>query len=180
MRKVWTAALIVLLAAAAPRAGLGDAMGSLGVAIRSLQIVAGISPGGPEAGMPFDVSGDGRVGISEAIHALNDAAGRFVGEAFITDRTGRRWDITHAVRVFGMNPDHFNFGLGLNAIPSVDDPTVVSSGDIRYPGAGETFPVYGVDHNGQRRAYPVADLSRHEVFNDVYPGTENRRVAVTY
>jgi hypothetical protein len=176
MRQVWTAALVVLLAAA-PWTGAAGASGGLGVAIRSLQAAADV---GTEENMPFDVSGDGRVGIAEAIHALNAAAGRFAGDHFITDRAGRRWDITHAVRVFDMNPGFFNFGLGLNAIPSVDDPEVIDSGDIRYPGAGETFPVYGVDHNGQRRAYPAADLSRREVFNDVYPGTQNRHVAVTY
>ena len=53
--------------------------------------------------------------------------------AIIIDRTGREWDVTHARDVYGMNPDYFNYGLGIGAIPSVDDPTVLEEGDPGYP-----------------------------------------------
>ncbi len=53
--------------------------------------------------------------------------------AIITDRTGRDWDVKHARDVYGMNPDYFNYGLGIGAIPSVDDPTVLEEGDSGYP-----------------------------------------------
>ncbi len=62
MKQVLTAALVLFLAATSPRPGFGEPTGGLGVAIRSLQVVAGVEPAGPEAGMPFDISGDGRVG----------------------------------------------------------------------------------------------------------------------
>jgi hypothetical protein len=100
--------------------------------------------------------------------------------AVIRDRTGRVWDVTHARDVYDMNPDDFNYGLGIGAITSVDDPTVLEEGDSGYPSADSRTQVFGVNHNGKQRAYSVSALSRHEVFNDVYPGESNRYVAVTY
>ena len=98
----------------------------------------------------------------------------------ITDRIGRVWDITHANNVYGMDPRYFNYGLGLGAIQSVDDPTVVKEGDSGYPVPNSNIQVFGVNHNGEQRAYSVSDLTRHEVFNDVYPGDSNQYLAVTY
>jgi hypothetical protein len=90
------------------------------------------------------------------------------------------WDVTHARDVYGMNPDYFNFGLGMDAIPSIDDPRVIEEGDPDYPEPDSRIQVFGVDHNGERRAYRVSTLSRHEVINDVFPGESNQYVAVTY
>ena len=100
--------------------------------------------------------------------------------AIIVDRTGREWDVTHARNVYGMNPDYFNYGLGVGAIPSVDDPTVLEEGDIGYPSVDSRTQVFGVDHNGEQRAYSVSSLTRHEVFNDVYPGGADQYLAVAY
>ena len=47
------------------------------------------------------------------------------GLAVITDRTGRDWDVTHARDVYGIKLDYFNFGLGIGAIASVDDPAIL-------------------------------------------------------
>ena len=98
----------------------------------------------------------------------------------ITDRTGREWDITHARDVYGMEPHYFNYGLGLGAIRSVDVPTVLKEGDSGYPDPGSNIQVFGVNHNGEQRAYSVGALNRHEVFNDVYPGESNQYLAITY
>jgi len=98
----------------------------------------------------------------------------------ITDRTGREWDVTHARDVYGMNPDYFKYGLGIGAIPSVDDPTVLEQGDSGYPNSDSRIPVFGVNHNGEQRAYSVTALSRHEVFNDIFPGESNQYLAVAY
>ena len=100
--------------------------------------------------------------------------------AVIRDRTGRLWDVTHARDVYDMNPDYFNYGLGIGAIPSVDDPTVLEEGDSGYPSSDSRTIVFGVNHNGEQRAYSLSALSRHEVFNDVYPGESNQYVSVTY
>jgi ABC-type Fe3+-hydroxamate transport system substrate-binding protein len=100
--------------------------------------------------------------------------------AIITDSTGREWDVTHARDVYNMNPDYFNYGLGIGAIPSVDEPTVLEEGDPGYPDPDSPIHVFGVNHNGEQRAYSVSALSRHEVFNDVYAGESNQYVAVTY
>ena len=100
--------------------------------------------------------------------------------AIITDRTDSKWDVTHARDVYDMNPDYFNYGLGIGAIPSVDDPTVLEDGDSGYPSPDSRIQVFGVNHNGEQRAYSVSALSRHEVFNDVYPGVSNQYLAVAY
>ncbi len=98
----------------------------------------------------------------------------------ITDRTGQEWDITNAWETYGMDPEYFNFGIGIDAISSVDMPRVIDEGDPEYPDSSNQMEVFGVDHNGEQRAYAVADLSRHEVFNEIYPGDKLTHVAVTY
>jgi hypothetical protein len=90
------------------------------------------------------------------------------------------WDVTHARDVYGMDPDYFNFGLGIGAIPSVDTPRIAVEGDPDYPDPSSGVRVFGVDHNGEQRAYSVSDLTRHEVFNDEFPGESDRYVSVTF
>jgi hypothetical protein len=102
------------------------------------------------------------------------------GVAIITDRTGRSWDVAHARDVYGMNPSYFNYGLGIGAISSVDDPTIFDEGDSGYPSSDSRIQVFGVDRNGERRAYSVTALTRHEVFNDTYPGESGQYLAVAY
>ena len=101
-------------------------------------------------------------------------------QVIVTDRTGRKWDVTHARDVYGMNSDYFNFGLGVGVIPSVDEPIVLEQGDPGYPSTDSRIQVFGVNHNGEQRGYSASALSRHEVFNDVYKGESNQYVAVTY
>ena len=79
-----------------------------------------------------------------------------------------------------MDPQYYNFGLGVGAIPSVDNPQVAEEGSPTYPEPDTDRRVFGVDHNGEQRAYSVAELAGHEVFNDEYPGDSDRYVAVTY
>jgi hypothetical protein len=100
--------------------------------------------------------------------------------SLITDRTGRNWDVTYARDNYGMNPDYYNFGLGTGVITSIDDPDIVREGSSGYPEDDDELIVFGVDHNGEQRAYSVASLVRHEVYNDFYPGTADRYVAVTF
>jgi len=101
-------------------------------------------------------------------------------ETYLTDRTGRRWDITHAVTVYGMSPDYFNFGIGLGKIPSVDHPKIEDKTDPAFPSAEGEAAVIGVDYNGEQRAYAVEDMIRHEVFNENYPGDSGGNVSVAY
>lgn len=99
---------------------------------------------------------------------------------FITDRTGRKWDITHAIKVYNMEPEFFHFGIGVGAIPSVDRPVVVEKDNTAYPQSGSDFSVFGVNYNGEQRAYPVKDLARHEIFNETFPGNVDQYVSVAY
>lgn len=100
-------------------------------------------------------------------------------EAIITDRTGRTWNVTHALHWYGMDPDHFNFGLGVGAIPSVDTPRVIKPGEPGYPEQRD-LEVFGLWYEGGRYAYPIADLTRHEVFNVKLGGDTANYAAVAY
>lgn len=99
---------------------------------------------------------------------------------FIEDRTGRKWDISHAVQAYSMNPNYFNFGIGVGRIPSVDNPKIFSEGDAGYPGNSANISIFGVIHDGEKRGYPVSHLSRHEVFNENYPQSGQPHVSVAY
>jgi hypothetical protein len=118
--------------------------------------------------------------IASSCSTTKEPINRQTNRAAITDRTGREWDVTHARDVYGMNPDYFNYGLGVGAIPSVDDPRVIEEGNSGYPDPDSQIQVFGVNHNGEQRAYSVSALTRHEVFNDVYPGESNQHLAVAY
>jgi hypothetical protein len=100
--------------------------------------------------------------------------------AIIKDYTGRYWDLAHARDAYGMNPNYFNYGPGIGATPSIDNPTVVEEGDPRYPESYSNIPVFGVRHNGEQRAYSVEAMKSYRVFNDIFPGESNQYVAVAY
>jgi len=76
------------------------------------------------------------------------------------------------------------FGIGKDAIPSIDDPMFVSPDDPRLlkhvppspyrtdqrPSSNDEIHVIGFTQGGVSRAYPVALLDRHELVNDVIGG----------
>lgn len=87
-------------------------------------------------------------------------------KVIITDQTGTDWDITHAVKEYSMNPDRFQYGLGVGAIIPINNPQFYSPGDAGYPSNDYTGIVVGVKINGDARAYPITVISRHEAVND--------------
>lgn len=95
----------------------------------------------------------------------------------ITDRTGKQWDITHAVQNYGFDPDGFQFGLGPDAIKPILDPQMVCEGEDGYPPDDATFLVMATSLNGHTRAYPLSIMSRHEIADDQF-GDDH--VAVAY
>lgn len=111
--------------------------------------------------------------------AGNDRATDFT-RVLITDRNGVQWDVTHAWETYRMQPAFFNFGLGVGAIPSVDNPIVVIAADANYPDPTNQMQVFGVVHNGQARAYAVSILTAHEVINDFFAGDTDPYVSVTF
>lgn len=84
----------------------------------------------------------------------------------ITDRADHVWDISTAVYKYGFDADQFDYGLGVNVIRPIDGPDFLAPGDDGYPGAGEDFPLVGVERAGEARAYPIGILTRHEIVND--------------
>ena len=94
----------------------------------------------------------------------------------IQDRTGKRWDVTHA-SVYGLKANGFEFGLGPFAIRPIMAPQMLSSGDSGYPRDGDRFRVLAATIGESSRAYSIAHLSRHEVANEVFG---EAHVAVAY
>lgn len=46
----------------------------------------------------------------------------------IIDNKGKEWNITHAVKTYEMNPEHFQFGLGPFAIQPILNPKFINPG----------------------------------------------------
>ena len=65
-------------------------------------------------------------------------------------------------------------GVGHDGIPSVDEPRFLTAAEAALPACQRVF---GVEINGDVRAYPQRILVRHEIANDVVGG---HPVAVTY
>ena len=99
------------------------------------------------------------------------------GEIFIHDLTGRSWDVTHAVRKYGMEPFMFENGLGPFAVKPIINATMLSPGDLNYPLDSQGILVIGTSLNGFTRAYPIEILSRFEVANEQFG---EAHVAVAY
>ena len=99
------------------------------------------------------------------------------GKITITDRTGKVWDVTHAVKVYGFSLGNFRFGLGVNAIPPILNPKFISPGEAGYPSTTETFEVIGLVFDREARAYPLHILSGHEVVDEQIGASY---LAVTY
>jgi hypothetical protein len=88
------------------------------------------------------------------------------GRIIITDRTGKAWDITHAVETYDMDAENWNFGLGPFAIRPINNPTMRSPGEPGYPSGTSTERVIGTVQGGEARAYSIVPLSSREVVND--------------
>ena len=99
------------------------------------------------------------------------------GRVIIVDDTGKEWDVTHAEEVYGLKAENFQFGLGPFAITPIQNPEFLFDGDPGFPGPTESFLVIGVDMNGEKRAYPISVLSRHEVTNEFF---DPAHVSVAY
>ena len=71
-----------------------------------------------------------------------------------------------------IDPVTFQFGIGKDTIPSIDEPEFVVSTDERLAERGVDMEtdVLGVALNGVARAYPVDVKSMHEVVNDHFAG----------
>ncbi len=96
---------------------------------------------------------------------------------YITDQTGKRWDVTHAVSEYGFDAENFQYGLGPYAIRPINDPEMISPGEPGYPDKNSAETVIGLNINGDARAYPIRTMKSHEVANDRVGG---KHVAVVY
>ena len=96
---------------------------------------------------------------------------------FIEDVTGKRWDVTHALSQYGMQPSRFQYGLGPQAIQPIANPHMLLSGEPGYPDTSDAFLVMGVNLNGFIRAYPIQVMGWHEVANEKFG---EAHVAVAY
>ena len=99
------------------------------------------------------------------------------GEVFITDLTGKVWDVTHAARNYGMEPPMFEHGLGPFATKPIMNAKMLSPGDLNYPPDSHGLLVIGTSLNGFTRAYPIEIMGQFEVANEQFG---DAHVAVAY
>ena len=81
------------------------------------------------------------------------------------------------LHLYGLDPDSFNFGLGIDAFPPIMFPRILIPGDSGYPAPHIHYEVLGVWIDGRHRAYNKSTLLGKEVVNDTI-GEYN--VAATY
>lgn len=98
-------------------------------------------------------------------------------QILIRDRTGKDWDVTHAVQEYGFIASRFQFGLGPYAITPILEPEMLSPGQNGYLPDSDNRLVIGTSINDDTRAYPLSVLSSHEVADEIIGGVH---VAVAY
>jgi len=96
---------------------------------------------------------------------------------FIVDRTGKKWDVTHAVNQYGFQADQFQFGLGPNAIPPLLNPQFLNPGEPGYPANFDETLIIGTRIKGDARAYPIFMMKTYEIVDEEFDSTF---VAVAY
>ncbi len=111
------------------------------------------------------------------INTPADTTGKNDRTVILTDRTGKKWDITYAYNHYNMDPSQFYYDLGPNAFIPVQNPKFFTPGDPGFPTSTNTNVVIGLNYRGEQRAYPLYILKSHEVVNDDFSGVP---VAVVY
>ena len=81
-------------------------------------------------------------------------------KAYITDRTGERWDVSQAA-LLGFVPEKFQYGIGKDAFTPLDDSHVKPFARQ----LNENHRVIGVTVNDEAHAYSVRRLRYHEIAN---------------
>lgn len=78
------------------------------------------------------------------------------------------FDMTDAL----VDPKDFQFGLGKDQIPSIDNPVFAKLDDtvLEEYGIGDKTDIIGFVYKGLARAYPLFILDRAEVVNDTFDG----------
>jgi Protein of unknown function (DUF3179) len=75
-----------------------------------------------------------------------------------------RENVPHAIRIEEIAWG----GVAVDGIPALDNPKMIAAGDAAYLNADD--PVFGVEINGDARAYPLRIANWHEMVNDVVGG----------
>ena len=66
----------------------------------------------------------------------------------------------------------FQYGIGKDKIPAMDEPNFVEADDplLERIGIGPDMEVIGYEKDGVAKAYPIPIMSRHELVNDEFGG----------
>ena len=82
---------------------------------------------------------------------------------------GQWFDVTGAP----IKSDEFQYGIGKDTIPAIEEPRFVPIADIprlRRFGINNRTDVFGYVHNGEAKAYPIRIMDQHELVNDTVGG----------
>ena len=90
---------------------------------------------------------------------------------YLTDLTGAKWDISHAIRNYDFNLKGFSPSKGPYARPPIIDPQMISPNEPGYPPKGATARVIATYVGSEGRAYPIDLIVRNEVVDDRVAGT---------
>ena len=123
------------------------------------------------------LSGCGSDVVYQVPSAPGDQGQGEEGEVFMTDLSGKVWDVTHAAHNYGMQPWMFENGLGPFAIRPLMNARMLSPGDLDYPLDSHGLLVIGTSLNGFTRAYSIEVLGKFEVANEQFG---DAHVAVAY
>ncbi len=71
-----------------------------------------------------------------------------------------------------MDPREFQYGIGKDTIPAIDEPHFLDANDPKLAELRiyESTEVIGYANGDEARAYPIPILNRHELVNDVVGG----------
>ncbi len=81
-------------------------------------------------------------------------------KTYLIDQHGESWDITQAATL-GFKPQHFQYGIGRNAIKPVDNNALKANG-ASVQGSAR---VIGIKNKDESHAYIISKLARHEIAN---------------
>ena len=87
---------------------------------------------------------------------------------YLTDMSGRQYDITYAITTLGFDHKRFSASAGPDARQPIINPQFAEPGDRGYPPAEVTTDMIGTRVDGEARAYPLAMIFRAEVVDDVF------------
>jgi hypothetical protein len=132
------------------------------------QVVSFISPRSRSGGGRVALWMPGRASIQKYM-ATEDGRQLLWANGPADLENGEWFDVTDSP----LDPRGYEYGLGKDTIPAIDEPQFASINDrhqLEAIGVSDQTIVIGYSHNDQTKAYPIGILEGHELVNDTVGG----------